>query len=564
MSVLPPVFIELKANASEFTTAMGEARNEVAKLEKEGSGSFDKLAAFGKASLFAIGTAAVSVGAIGIHMADEFELSNAKLQTALKNTGTSFDALQVPIGAAQKKMEAYGYTNAQTQEALANLTTALGDPKKALNDLSLAADLAAYKHVSLAEAAVAVAKAQEGNLRALKQMGIDLPIAAGGAVKLASAHAALAKATENASAFLTLHSDAVNSASQYHAAYEVLLGKENAAQQKVNDTASAGAQVMEALSQKIGGQASTAAETFSGKMAALKAQSEDVAKNIGVALIPILEKLMTAIADVVKWFEKHKGIAEALGIVVGTVLVAAIGAYIISMGIALASSIATGAAMVATAVSAAAAWVVASGGIALVVAGIVAVVVYLATHWKEVWNFIKTSIHEAWDFIKHHTELIAIAFGPLGLAIKFFADHWESVWNGIKAVAQTVGRIISDIIGGISASIHAVTSALSAITNNPISKGIGNVIGGIESLIPHFAEGGIVTSPHIGLVGEAGPEAIIPLSKLGSVGGGGGSTNVTIHVAGSVVTQTDLVRSVQDGLAQIMRRRGLNPATIGV
>jgi phage-related minor tail protein len=34
-----------------------------------------------------------------------------------------------------------------------------------------------------------------------------------------------------------------------------------------------------------------------------------------------------------------------------------------------------------------------------------------------------------------------------------------------------------------------------------------------------FAKGGIVTGPTLGLVGEAGPEAIIPLDKLGQIMG---------------------------------------------
>ena len=291
--MLPPVFVELKANISEFTTAMGEARGEVASLEKQGVGSFDKLATFGKAALFGLGTAAIGVGTLSLHMADQFEQSHAKLEQALKNAGASFEDFATPIGDAQKKMEQYGFTNAQTQEALANLTTALKDPKKALDDVALAADLAKFKHIDLADAATVVARAQEGNLRALKQLGIDLPISASGAAKLEAAQIALGKATDNASAYLSQHSDAVNTASKYHDAYEKLLGKVDDAQKKVNDQSSAGEKIIKGLSDAIGGQASASAETFSGKMLALKAQSEDVAKNIGMVLIPILEKLMS-------------------------------------------------------------------------------------------------------------------------------------------------------------------------------------------------------------------------------------------------------------------------------
>jgi len=42
--------------------------------------------------------------------------------------------------------------------------------------------------------------------------------------------------------------------------------------------------------------------------------------------------------------------------------------------------------------------------------------------------------------------------------------------------------------------------------------------------VPEFASGGIVRRPTLALIGEAGPEAVVPLSRLGSVGGGQEST----------------------------------------
>ena len=47
--------------------------------------------------------------------------------------------------------------------------------------------------------------------------------------------------------------------------------------------------------------------------------------------------------------------------------------------------------------------------------------------------------------------------------------------------------------------------------------------------IPELANGGIVTSPTLALIGEAGPEAVVPLDRMASVGGG----NVTINVMGA-------------------------------
>ena len=594
MSMLPPVFVELKANVSEFTAAMGEARTEMSSVEAQGTSSFDKLAGFGKAALFGLGAAAVGVGVLGVEMADKFEQSHAKLETALKNAGSSFDQFSSQIDVAQKSMEAYGYTNAQTQEALANLTTATKDPKKALDDLSLAADLAKYKHIDLADAATAVARASEGNTRALKQLGIDLPVASTNAAQLAKAHDALSAATDKASAFLKVHSDAVDSSSKYHAAYETLLGKVSAAQQAVNDKSSAGTEIMKGLADAIGGQAAAQAETFSGKMQALKATSEDVAKNIGMALIPILEQLALAIKSVIDWFTQHKAIAEAVGIVIGTVLVAAIGAYLASLAKSaiestinfakmIAGWIATGAAATASAAETVAAGIaanLATGGMVLAIGLVVAAIAYLATHWSETWQGIQDVIKVAWDWIKEKVDWIWNLFttvSPLGIALKWLADNWKEIWDGIKTatsaawdfiegIVNTIGNGIKSMIGLIKAEINGLISlvnkAIQAIDAIHVTLPFGmGTIGFNIPTIPLLAEGGIVTKPTLAMIGEAGSEAVIPLSKMGNMGGG---INVVVNVQGTVVQEHDLAISVRDQIAILMRRRGLNPSILGV
>ena len=594
MSMLPPVFVELKANVSEFTAAMGEARTEMSSVEAQGTSSFDKLAGFGKAALFGLGAAAVGVGVLGVEMADKFEQSHAKLETALKNAGSSFDQFSSQIGVAQKSMEAYGYTNAQTQEALANLTTATKDPKKALDDLSLAADLAKYKHIDLADAATAVARASEGNTRALKQLGIDLPVASTNAAQLAKAHDALSAATDKASAFLKVHSDAVDSSSKYHAAYETLLGKVSAAQQAVNDKSSAGTEIMKGLADAIGGQAAAQAETFSGKMQALKATSEDVAKNIGMALIPILEQLALAIKSVIDWFTQHKAIAEAVGIVIGTVLVAAIGAYLASLAKAaiestinfakmIAGWIATGAAATASAAETVAAGIaanLATGGMVLAIGLVVAAIAYLATHWSETWQGIQDVIKVAWDWIKEKVDWIWNLFttvSPLGIALKWLADNWKEIWDGIKTATSAAWNFIEGIINTIGGGIRGMIGLIKAEINGLISL-VNKAIQAIDAIhvtlpfgmgtigfniptIPLLAEGGIVTKPTLAMIGEAGTEAVIPLSKMGNMGGG---INVVVNVQGTVVQEHDLAISVRDQIAILMRRRGLNPSILGV
>ena len=63
--------------------------------------------------------------------------------------------------------------------------------------------------------------------------------------------------------------------------------------------------------------------------------------------------------------------------------------------------------------------------------------------------------------------------------------------------------------------------------------------------IPALADGGIVTGPTLALIGEAGPEAVIPLSKMGGMGGG---ANITVNVNGG--DPNSIVRALQQYVRQ--------------
>jgi hypothetical protein len=69
-----------------------------------------------------------------------------------------------------------------------------------------------------------------------------------------------------------------------------------------------------------------------------------------------------------------------------------------------------------------------------------------------------------------------------------------------------------------------------------------------------FAKGGIVTSPMLGLVGEAGPEAIIPLSRGGN-SGIGSTIHLTVN-AGLGTSGAEVGRQIVDALKAYERRNG--------
>ena len=76
-----------------------------------------------------------------------------------------------------------------------------------------------------------------------------------------------------------------------------------------------------------------------------------------------------------------------------------------------------------------------------------------------------------------------------------------------------------------------------------------------------FADGGIVNSAQLGLVGEKGPEAIIPLSRLeGMMGGGGTQISVTVN-AGMGANGATIADTIVNELIKYQRRNGKIPIT---
>ena len=63
--------------------------------------------------------------------------------------------------------------------------------------------------------------------------------------------------------------------------------------------------------------------------------------------------------------------------------------------------------------------------------------------------------------------------------------------------------------------------------------------------MPFLAAGGIVKTPTVAMIGEAGPEAVIPLGQMGSMG-----SNITINVGGSVISEGDLVNTIRNAILQ--------------
>ena len=63
--------------------------------------------------------------------------------------------------------------------------------------------------------------------------------------------------------------------------------------------------------------------------------------------------------------------------------------------------------------------------------------------------------------------------------------------------------------------------------------------------IPMLAEGGIVTGPTLAMIGERGPEAVIPLSRAGAMGMGGNTVYLTVNALDPQTAAQSVVKALQ-------------------
>ena len=109
----------------------------------------------------------------------------------------------------------------------------------------------------------------------------------------------------------------------------------------------------------------------------------------------------------------------------------------------------------------------------------------------------------------------------------------------LKVMIETVTKLISMALSQsiANAIVNATTSATAtgpaAIFTQPafISTAVGGVLAAFAA-IPKFARGGIATRPTLGIFGEAGPEALVPLDRAGRMGFG--SDKLQVAVVGSI------------------------------
>lgn len=137
-------------------------------------------------------------------------------------------------------------------------------------------------------------------------------------------------------------------------------------------------------------------------------------------------------------------------------------------------------------------------------------------------------------------------------ASKFGNKILDAIMKPINFVGGLVTAALSVVVGTFKSVYNALVEAWNStvggfgftIPDWVKYTGIGAPFAGkgfhIPTLTP-LAEGGIVTNPTAALIGEAGPEAVIPLNKMGAMG----TTNITINMPAGADGQ-DIVSALQN------------------
>jgi hypothetical protein len=252
-------------------------------------------------------------------------------------------------------------------------------------------------------------------------------------------------------------------------------------------------EVMDVLGGTFGGATANSAETAAGKMKILKNSISETKESIGAALLPVLEAVLPVLNKFAAWAQDNPKAFLAIAAAIG-----AVAAAIVVTNIAMALN-----------------------PFSLIAAGVALLVVALVAAYNK---------------------------------FEWFRD-------GINTIVNTV---IGFFAGMVNAAIGAVNAIISAYNSIPLLPDIPKAptisvpkLGGTPTTpvpgrmnIPRLAEGGIVNSPTLALIGEAGPEAVVPLNRMNTGGG------VTVNVTGGLATSAEIGESVVNALRAYSRSAG--------
>ncbi len=279
--------------------------------------------------------------------------------------------------------------------------------------------------------------------------------------------------------------------------------------------------VMYAIGTATGGAATTAANTAQGQFKRLSISLEETKESIGAALLPAVNAVLPYLQKLGQFASENTTAFLAVAGVIGT-LAGIILAYNAYLKLQAAYTIA------ATVAQAAFNLVMSANPIALMVIAIAALIAGLVLAYKKFEGF-RNIVDSIFSVIN------TVVTSSIGVIKSYF----ETLLGFYKGIFNGIATLWNNTIGKLSFKVPSWVPGLGG-------KGFD------VPNIPMLAQGGIVTSATLAMIGEKGPEAVIPLDRMGQMSG----NSVTINVSGGDP------QSVVDALRKFYRQNGNLP--IGV
>lgn len=206
----------------------------------------------------------------------------------------------------------------------------------------------------------------------------------------------------------------------------------------------------------------------------------------------------------------------------------------------------------------AAAWVIAMGPIALIVAAVVALVAAIILNWDKIVAFIRGAVDRMGKIIGGFVDFFTDAWngmlkflGDIGRSIvKFGETLWKPIGDGFKAAIDFIRGVWNGFVNfwnGIEISVPSV--------DIPLVGKVGGFTIGLPDL-PHLAAGGIVDRPTLAVIGEKGPEAVVPLGQ----GGFGTQTIIEVNVLGDLRAEDE--QDVADAIGRVLWVTNMNDGAL--
>jgi len=281
--------------------------------------------------------------------------------------------------------------------------------------------------------------------------------------------------------------------------------------------------VMNVLGGSFGGASDAAAATAEGGMKRLGIALAETKESIGAALLPVVEAILPVLLKFAGWAQDN---TKTLLIIAGAIAGVSAAVLLFNTAVGIATLVNTLFALSLTAAQLAMVGFI-TLGIAVLIAALVA-------------------LYFKFDIVRKIVDTVFDAMLAGG----------KAVFNGLTTYFTGVFNIYKDLFNGIAKLWNSTVGKLSFNIPSWV-PGIGGKGFSVPN-IPYLAEGGIVTGPTLAMIGERGPEAVIPLSGRNSGMGG----NYTINITGGLGSSAEIGTAVVNAIRAFNRQNG--PANIAV